>query len=103
MIREPKMPCTQVVKLGERELAAFIRSVTELFGTEQARFATEDWLEAVTLLNCDSPQPSYSWRLVTISATTQFVLRVNSQRELRHYPPGPTQHLTQRSPDTHAT
>jgi hypothetical protein len=76
MIQEPKMPCIQLVARGERELAAFIRSVTESFGVEQARVATEDWLEAVTLLDCDSPRPSHSWRLITIAATTQFVHRV---------------------------
>jgi hypothetical protein len=31
--------------LAERELNAYSKAVAELFGTEQARAATEDWLE----------------------------------------------------------
>jgi len=76
MIQTPSTPCTKLISLGEQELAAFIRSVTEAFGAEQARVAVEDWLEAVTLLDCDSTRPGNSWRLVTIAATTQFVRRV---------------------------
>ena len=33
------------ILLAERELAAFARAVRELFGSEQARLATADWLE----------------------------------------------------------
>ena len=91
MIQEPKMPCTQLVTFAERELAAFIRSVTELFGVQQARAATEDWLEAVALLDCDLPRSSNSWRLITIAATTRFVRRLITQRKLRPYAPGATQ------------
>ena len=39
--------------MAERELASFIRAVTELFGPEQARLPTEDWLEESELI--DSP------------------------------------------------
>src|SRR3981189_3024400 len=35
----------KLMTMGERELGAFIRAVTELFGSEQARLAAEDWLD----------------------------------------------------------
>lgn len=35
---------------AERELSAFIDAATELFGPEQARVSTEDWLEELTLM-----------------------------------------------------
>ena len=37
--------CEEQIKMAERELSAFIRAVTELFGPEQARLSTEDWLD----------------------------------------------------------
>jgi hypothetical protein len=46
--------------LAERELSAFIAAVTELFGPEQARTSTEDWLEELELM--DSPPRSWNAR-----------------------------------------
>jgi len=37
--------------IAERELAAFIRAVTELFGPEQARLAVEDWVDELGLMD----------------------------------------------------
>jgi hypothetical protein len=31
--------------IAEREIGAFIRGVTELFGPEQARLTAEDWVD----------------------------------------------------------
>ena len=46
---KPTETCAQVVAdllpEGERELAAFARAVTKMFGSEQAGQAVEDWLE----------------------------------------------------------
>ena len=36
--------------MAEREIGAFISAVTELFGSEQARLATEDWLDELVLI-----------------------------------------------------
>ena len=41
------------VHVAERELSAFISVVTELFGPEQTRLSTEDWLNESDLI--DSP------------------------------------------------
>ena len=37
--------------IAERELGAFIRAVTELFGPEQARLAAEDWGDELELMD----------------------------------------------------
>ena len=39
-----------LMTMAERELGAFISAVTELFGTEQARLAAEDWLDELLLM-----------------------------------------------------
>jgi hypothetical protein len=36
--------------MAERELGAFISVVTELFASEQARLAAEDWLDELALM-----------------------------------------------------
>lgn len=36
--------CSDFLQMAERELSAFIRSVTELFGPTQAELSAEDWL-----------------------------------------------------------
>ena len=37
--------------IAERELGAFIRAVTELFGPEQARLAAEEWVDELELVD----------------------------------------------------
>ncbi len=64
--------------LAERELSAFFTAVTELFGPDQARLSSEDWLEESEFL--DSPRRSgvHSWRVVTIAASTRLAKRVSA-------------------------
>jgi hypothetical protein len=45
--------CEDQINMAERELSAFIRAMTELFGPEQAWLSTEDWLDESELI--DSP------------------------------------------------
>jgi hypothetical protein len=64
--------------IAERELGAFIRAVTELFGPEQARLATEDWVEQVELMD-ELPGPTRrEWGSVTVAASVQLARRVNT-------------------------
>lgn len=63
---------------AERELAAFIGAVTELFGPEQARVSTEDWLDELTLLAWSSRSNKRKLRAVTIAATARLANRVNT-------------------------
>jgi hypothetical protein len=53
--------------LAERELSAFIKAVTELFGPEQARSATEDWLKEADLIDAPPLSTGRNWRSVTMT------------------------------------
>jgi hypothetical protein len=66
-----------VKKMAERELWAFIRAVTELHGSEQARASTEDWLREL-MASRDLPASAREWRTVTIAAAAQLAGRVNA-------------------------
>ena len=63
---------------GERELSAFTGAVTELFGTEQARVSTEDWLEELTLMDMPSRSKERNWRAVTIAAAARLAKRLDT-------------------------
>ena len=63
---------------AERELSAFIGAVTELFGPEQARVSTEDWLDELTLMARPSRSKERKWRAVTIAATARLANRLNT-------------------------
>ncbi len=58
--------------LAQRELASFIRGVTELFGPEQARASTQDWLKEAELLDIPPKSTARDWRAVTIAASAQL-------------------------------
>ncbi len=61
--------------IAERELSAFIRAVTQLFGSEEARLSAEDWLDESELM--DSRPPSTNrWRAVTIAASAKLANRL---------------------------
>jgi len=67
--------------LAERELAAFISAVTKLFGPEQARTSTEDWLDEAELINGLARRNGEDWRSVTIAAPARLANRIDT----RHY------------------
>lgn len=64
--------------LEERELSAFIGAVTELFGPEQARAATEDWLEEAERVDCVPRPTNRAWRSVTIAASARLASRIDA-------------------------
>src|ERR1700722_20573437 len=64
--------------LAERELGAFIRAVTELFGPEQARLAAEDWVDELELMDALPGPVGRDWRSVTIAASVQLARRLNA-------------------------
>jgi hypothetical protein len=67
----------KLITMAERELGAFITAVTELFGSEQARLAAEDWLDELVLRGTLPRLTSRDWRLVTIAASARLANRVN--------------------------
>jgi hypothetical protein len=64
--------------IAERELAAFIRAVTELFGPEQARLAAEDWVDELELMDALPGPTRRAWGAVTIAASAQLARRLNT-------------------------
>jgi plasmid stabilization system protein ParE len=73
--------CEDQINMAVRELSAFIRAVTELFGPEQARLAAEDWLDESELL-MDRPAlaSNRDWRSVTVAASARLADRVTIRR-----------------------
>ena len=68
----------KLMTMAERELGAFISAVTELFGSEQARLAAEDWLDELVLVETLPGLISRDWRLITIAASARLANRVNA-------------------------
>ena len=66
-----------LMTMAERELSAFFRAVTELFGSEQAEASAEDWLRELMASN-DLPASAREWRTLTIAAATRLASRVNT-------------------------
>jgi len=64
---------------AERELRAFIRAVTELFGPEQARLAAEDWVDELELMDALPGPTSRDWGSVTVATAAQLSRRLNTK------------------------
>jgi hypothetical protein len=64
--------------IGERELGAFIRAVTELFGPEQARLAAEAWVDELELMDALPGPTRRDWGSVTVAASAQLARRLNT-------------------------
>ena len=78
-----KSSCGDQINLAERELSAFIRAVTELFGPEQARHSAEDWLDESELMDSPHTATSRDWRAVTVAASARLANRGIPAREHR--------------------
>jgi hypothetical protein len=68
----------KLMTMAERELGPFIRAVTELFGSEQARLAAEDWLDELVLVEAMPGLTSRDWRSITIAASARLANRVRT-------------------------
>ncbi|HWZ77485.1 MAG TPA: hypothetical protein VNX87_13170 [Candidatus Sulfotelmatobacter sp.] len=76
--KQPRNPdCADSMNLAERELSAFFNAVTQLFGSEQADLAAEDWLHE--LIEIDRlPASAREWRLITAKVSTRLPGGVNA-------------------------
>jgi hypothetical protein len=77
----PKQPrnldCADSMSLAEREFSAFFNAVMQLFGSEQADLAAEDWLHE--LIEIDRlPASAREWRLITAKVSTRLPGGVNA-------------------------
>jgi len=70
-------PCSGLTTMAERELSAFFKAATQLFGLEQAQLSAEDWLRE--LIEADAlPVSPRDWRLITAKASTRLASRVRA-------------------------
>lgn len=58
--------------VAEKELAAFVRTVEEIFGAEQASVSTIDWIEELELIDWPDGAAPPNWREVTIRASARL-------------------------------
>jgi hypothetical protein len=70
---------------AERELAAFLGAVTELFGATQARISAEDWLDESALMDSPPRSASRDWRAVTVAASARLATRLNTAKRRQIY------------------
>jgi hypothetical protein len=93
--------CGDLMTMAERELTAFFNAVTELFGSEQAKIAAEDWLHELMAIDDlqindpqindlrindlrindlqinDLPASPRQWRQLTVKVMARLASRVN--------------------------
>lgn len=72
--------CAAWKKAAERELGAFLATVTELYGADQSRQAAEDWLDELELQEV-FPADS-NWRPITVAAAIRLARRLNGNAEV---------------------
>jgi hypothetical protein len=74
------LTCTELIKMAEHELAAFIRAVTELYGAEHGRLSAKVWLDELESMN-SLPQPAgHDWRTVTVAALTRLASHLTATK-----------------------
>jgi hypothetical protein len=68
--------CAGQMHFAERELSAFIRAVTQLFGFGEAKLSAEDWLDQLEIMDDPPRSTSRNWRAVTIAASAKLANRL---------------------------
>jgi len=72
------------IHMAEGELSAFIVVVTELFGPEQARLSTADWLDESEVMDSPPRSTDRDWRAVTVAASARLANRLDAALQLRN-------------------
>lgn len=67
--------------MAERELAAFLGAVTELYGTHEAAISGDVWLDELQGLN-SLPASAPDWRNITIAALARLASRLTATKVL---------------------
>jgi len=68
----------QQTYLAENERCSFAAAVAKLYGPEQAKLSTEDWLEESELMDSPPRSEARNWHAVTIAASARLANRVIS-------------------------
>ena len=74
--------CTDLMIMAERELAALLGAVTELYGAEQAGIAAEIWLDELESMNSLPGPASRDWRAVTVAAVARLANHLSDTKVL---------------------
>ena len=77
--RDPR--CDEIVKMAERELAAYLNAVTALFGPRQAQLAAKDWLQELETTNV-LPVVPRGWRVITIDTARRLATRLHAKESV---------------------
>ncbi|HEV2961825.1 MAG TPA: hypothetical protein VG649_08390 [Candidatus Angelobacter sp.] len=72
--------CAHLMIMAERELAAFLGAVTELYGAEQARLSAEIWLDELESMKSLPGPASRDWRALTVAALARLANRLTDTR-----------------------
>lgn len=84
-LRSTNPACADFLSMAQRELSAFFRAVTALFGSEQAKLSAEDWLRE--LRESDGlPSSVREWRRITANASSRLAARVQVSNALIESP-----------------
>ena len=75
--------CFEIMKIAERELAAYLPAVKELFGAKEAELAGEYWLQQLAVTQ-GLPVGVREWRMVTINTERRLANRLNVSKEVLH-------------------
>lgn len=70
--------CAELSAMAERELSAFFKAVTELFGSAQAETSANDWIHELVARD-STPCSVREWRELTAAAAAQLASRVSRQ------------------------
>jgi hypothetical protein len=68
---------------AEKELAAFARTVQELFGSGQVRQSIEDWIEELESMDWRCAESVPDWRGITIGAAARLASRISALSQTR--------------------
>jgi len=66
----------QQTYLAQTERCSFTAAVAKLYGPEQAKLSTEDWLEESELMDSPPRSEARNWHSVTIAASARLANRV---------------------------
>ena len=72
--------CAEHMVMAERELAAFLSAVTELYGDEQATMAAAVWLEELDARNGLPGPASRDWRTLTVAVLARLASRLSDTK-----------------------
>lgn len=73
-------PCAELMIMAERELAAFLGAVSELYGAEEARLSAQVWLDELESMKSPPGPASRDWRMVTVAALGRLAGRLGATK-----------------------